>query len=37
MEGEEREKWWNGMKEILSLTGEEIKEREKWGIKKDSE
>lgn len=37
MEGEERDKWWNEMKEILSLTEEEIKEREKWGIKKDSE
>ena len=37
MEGEKRDKWWNEMKEILSLTEEEIKEREKWGIKKDSE
>ena len=33
MEGEEREKWWNEMKEILSLTEEEIKEKEKWGLK----
>ena len=28
LEGEEREKWWNEMKEILSLTEQEIKERE---------
>lgn len=28
--GEEREKWWNEMKEILSITEEELKEREKW-------
>ncbi|KAK8795067.1 hypothetical protein WA588_003918 [Blastocystis sp. NMH] len=30
LEGEEREKWWNEMKEILSITEEELKEREKW-------
>ena len=28
LEGEEREKWWNEMKEILSLTEQEIKVRE---------
>ena len=28
LEGEEREKWWNEMKEILSLTEQEIKEKE---------
>ena len=30
LEGEEREKWWNEMKEILSLTEQEIKEKENW-------
>ena len=29
LEGEAREKWWNEMKEILSLTEEEMKEKEK--------
>ena len=28
LEGEEREKWWNEMKEVLSLTEQKIKERE---------
>lgn len=30
LEGEEREKWWNEMKEVLSLTEQEIKEKESW-------
>ena len=29
LEGEAREKWWTEMKEILSLTEEEMKEKEK--------
>ena len=35
LEGEEREKWWNEMKEILSITEQELKEREQWNSKKD--
>ena len=33
LEGEEREKWWNEMKEILGITEQELKEKEKWAKK----
>ena len=32
LEGEEREKWWNEMKEILGITEQELKEKEKLSL-----